>query len=42
MIVEEKKVTLKGKNIFTTESGYSFDELTIVYETYGKLNKRKK
>lgn len=41
MIVEEKKVTLRGKNIFTTESGYSFDELTIAYETYGKLNKEK-
>jgi homoserine O-acetyltransferase len=41
MIVEEKKVTLKGDPVFTTESGYGFKELTIVYETYGQLNEKK-
>lgn len=41
MIVEEKNITLNKKGIFTTESGYTFDELTIAYETYGHLNKNK-
>ncbi|MGB9679233.1 MAG: homoserine O-acetyltransferase MetX [Thermoanaerobacteraceae bacterium] len=41
MIVEEKKAILKGSPIFITEGGYEFDEINIVYETYGSLNNNK-
>lgn len=40
MIVQERFFTFTKDEIpFTTESGYIFDEITVAYETYGKLNK---
>lgn len=42
MLVRTKKLTFTKEQVaFTTEGGYTFESVTIAYETYGNLNAQK-